>query len=81
MSEPRSRGFWKYGLANVLSTATGTLLLWAISEIAEISASFRKGLIGDSGVISGLIYVFATRIGYIKEKVILFKETKENLAE
>ena len=32
-------------------------------------------------VISGLIYVFATRIGYTTEKVILFKESKESLAE
>ncbi len=32
-------------------------------------------------VISGLIYVFATRIGYTTEKVILFKEGNESLAE
>jgi amino acid transporter len=32
-------------------------------------------------VISGLIYVFATRIGYTTEKVILFKEGNESLTE
>jgi hypothetical protein len=32
-------------------------------------------------VLSGIIYVFATKIGYTTEKVVLFKEAKDSLAE
>ena len=47
-SAPRSRGFWRQGLAKVLSTTSKAPQAWAISAAAAMSVTCMAGLEGDS---------------------------------
>jgi hypothetical protein len=47
-SAPCSSGFWRRGVANVLSTATAAPERDAAWEIAAMSAISSEGLVGDS---------------------------------
>src|SRR5665811_1560073 len=48
MSAPRASGFWRRGVANVLSTAIAAPDTLAAALIALMSANSRVGLVGDS---------------------------------
>src|SRR5215217_8969526 len=57
MSAPRASGFWKYGEAKVLSTATNGSRSCAISESSAMSERVSIGLVGVSiqrNLVSGL---------------------------
>ena len=47
-SAPRSSGLWRYGLANVLSTASRLPCSWAMAAAAGMSVTCIAGLDGDS---------------------------------
>ncbi len=48
MSAPRASGFWKYGEAKVLSTATAAPLSRAIAESLSMSERVSIGFVGVS---------------------------------
>ena len=67
MSAPRASGFWKYGEAKVLSTATTAPRSCAISESSAMSESVSIGLVGvsiQSSFVSGLS-AFSTEAGSV----------------
>ena len=48
MSAPRSSGFWRNGVANVLSTTSSAPAASAAAATAGMSTRFRSGFVGVS---------------------------------
>src|SRR5918999_5055296 len=67
MSAPRDNGFWKYGEAKVLSTATIAPRSRAMAESSATSERVSIGLVGvylQSSLVSGL-RAFSTDFGSV----------------
>ena len=63
MSAPSENGCWNTGVAKVLSTTTSAPLACAMSAIASMSDTIRRGLVGVSSQTSRVRSVIAAAHG------------------